>query len=537
MPIRPGLIALRRCLVMGSLAAGAATLTACQSQAPPVSASLLGLTAEANHRGSEIVDYRELVSIAGMLPMIEPGTFYHYPRRNWWQWLTRRDRLHSPSYAVGITPDFNQPTFYLVGDSDCDATDADIEAIKNQLETVQRLTAEVIRLSLEIAARKRKAPNENDTLTATIPKPPEVSDLLATLRQNQGDPTNHRDNQTENPQKPPPPEGPSTPKENNGNGDDGGPGGGQGPTPGTPPTTRLQQLVQQLDDIQAQLTLEEETYFRLLNNNPGVLVARWAVGQSEGGSASAGQIVTAQNDSTSRQAGFVILAKLRISVLYFGADFRSFIQATHDRDEAALERLGITSYLMQAQHVAYTSGREIEQYRSFSAEFSPDQFSSFADLVADIDKVRIQAYLARLENLENSATFDGLTWRTIRRPLLKYEELEPHEWTALKNDPRYGAMTPLGQGRGLEWRRIDHIGIFDAFRPHPENKVASGPQTVYAVMVSAKKLYQHWRSQDYNDLQPIYVGDRWYQMIDPEARGEAGWVKGGVLDLSAPTRP
>jgi hypothetical protein len=463
-----------------------------------MTSSVTELTAESRKRSTPAVDYRELLSVAGTLPVIEPGAFYHYPDTNFFLRLLGKQDARSPSYAIGLTADMEQDTFYLVGSTGEQIQVDAVQEVKGHLEKVERAAAKAIRLTLEVAAQRTRDDTQEEGPAAAIPHNEEltdVSDAIAAVA-NDGEAQDA--------------EGP---KETAPSGSDGD------KDPPTQPMTRVAQLQARLDAAETALETAEADYFDALNQHPGIVVARWSESAASGANARAGGIFRGATSKQQTHSGFVVMGGLRMSMLYFGSDFQMFVRALDDEDVPYFKRLGITTFILQTRHAAYTSNQDLEELHSIVFEASPNQLRSTTQFLNSIDKIRIASYFARVSSLQNSATLSGMNWKTVDRPMVDIVALEDADRPLLASIPGFKEREAERKGTGLEWARLDHNAVFDSMRLDKPPRLAVDNsdrdwQTVYAVIGKAPALYKHWGKTDDLDTLVYKVGERRYVLAD-----------------------
>lgn len=111
------------------LAALAMAVSGCQSHRPLLKAAFQDLTSETQQPSGAILQHNEIMSIAGMIPLMAPGTFVHFSDPD------------DATTAIGINPD--RASFYLNctfgNDSDLDqASLADMLEVRNAMRDYQR---------------------------------------------------------------------------------------------------------------------------------------------------------------------------------------------------------------------------------------------------------------------------------------------------------------------------------------------------------------------------------------------------------------
>ena len=165
------------------------------------------------------------------------------------------------------------------------------------------------------------------------------------------------------------------------------------------------------------------------------------------------------------QSGYIILGGLRASAVFCGSDFRDHYESS--RDSARDEGLGdvkVVTYVLQAQHVAYTSSLNLEsQYQAF-LDASVKQLADTPAFVAALDRVRVAGYFARARSLSNSGQVGDVRYEI--RPLVSDpQKLQGPVEATLVRDP----ATTDGADRG-SWKTVHAV-----LAPPPKRGLLAGP--------------------------------------------------------------
>lgn len=489
----------------------------------PMTSSFTELTAETRRQKTPHVEYHEILSIAGTLPVIEPGVFYHYPKANMFQRLVFQDKdARTPSYAIGLSPDMDQTTFYLVGTTGEDVSQESVLCVKQALENVETKAAKAIRLTLQIA--KERAISNSTTgangagdsvgsggtggATGSLPEPGEAEELaeqileekLKGLRETTEETEESNKTDVTKPDNQPETASETTtqeevegeedpPAEDDPNIED---AGNKEQEDDSQPATRLAELQKQLDRADLELEVAEKVYFGLLNRYPGIHVSRWATGSSSGSSVNAGAgVISASGSDEQMQSGFVVMGGYRLAMLYFGGDYITFIRGLSDSEFKQFTKLGVTTYMIQTRHTGYTSNRELSQLRHLTLSMSASQLGDLASFITEIDQITISSYFARVESLQNSSTFSGMSWHIVNRPMVKYISLDSKDQDLIKTkiaeDKSFSSLTKLAQTRGLDWVRLDHQGVFDPLASIPAGDKQESDTAINLIEPTASK--------------------------------------------------
>ncbi|MBI1850336.1 MAG: hypothetical protein HYR85_08340 [Planctomycetes bacterium] len=137
-------------------------------------------------------------------------------------------------------------------------------------------------------------------------------------------------------------------------------------------------------------------------NVPGVVIARWDAAGEAGASLDAG--ATIGGAASERRSGFVILGGLRIVSIVFGEDFWWLLNNLRPHEKHYIDQLGITTNLVQAQEVAYTSDLNVQQSLAIDAYIKK--------LGGDaLESAHLAAYWSFVGQYSNAGNLPRITWK------------------------------------------------------------------------------------------------------------------------------
>ncbi|MFG0252517.1 MAG: hypothetical protein ACF8NJ_06550 [Phycisphaerales bacterium JB038] len=169
-------------------------------------------------------------------------------------------------------------------------------------------------------------------------------------------------------------------------------------------------LVQTLGQRRQELTEAEQAlseardHLREAANTPGIVIARWSTTESAGFSIDAGSAARGGLDVSGNRSGFVVLGGLRVVSLVFGEDFWWLLNNLRDHEKKHIETIGITTNLLQARDVAYTSDASF----GYGLRVAVDLESRASDRAL---AARVTGYWSFLGQYTNSGNLPRIQWK------------------------------------------------------------------------------------------------------------------------------
>eukprot|EP00752_Nemacystus_decipiens_P016928 g15156.t1 len=140
-------------------------------------------------------------------------------------------------------------------------------------------------------------------------------------------------------------------------------------------------------------------------NGVGILIIRWATDTEQGLSLDVGEIFDGSLSTKESKSGYLVLGGIRFSSLVLGEDFLRTIsyKMSNQNDDQLFTRMlrrgmvGITKYMISAEHVAYVSDLQTE----LNAQFKADLGKSTLKALDEIDQIKIQYALSTVGSFNN----------------------------------------------------------------------------------------------------------------------------------------
>lgn len=165
----------------------------------------------------------------------------------------------------------------------------------------------------------------------------------------------------------------------------------------------LARLETHRDKLESDLRIASDL-LRDLASTPGIIVARWDSTERGGFSALLERLASFGGESEARRSGFVILGGLRVVSLALGEDFWWLLNNLRPHEKAHIEKIGITTQLIQARDVAYTSDVLVRQGAQLRAQLSRVRG-------ARVDSARIESYWSFVGQYSNAGVLPRVVWK------------------------------------------------------------------------------------------------------------------------------
>jgi len=185
----------------------------------------------------------------------------------------------------------------------------------------------------------------------------------------------------------------------------------------------------------------DDHYSELLNEikkTSGILIYRWTTETSAGANASLGSIFKGKSSFKDNFNGFGLVAGIRMATLFVGPDIKNawpqLDTSSHHKD-----RHKLTTFVMQAQHILYSSEHDMERQIQAKLDASYQQLASLPESIKVIDKIEIEAVLSKLSSLSNMGM--------VKTP--KREVLVPIDWG------QQGLQERMGKDGWLTFYSVD----------------------------------------------------------------------------------
>jgi hypothetical protein len=265
-----------------------------------------------------------------------------------------------------------------------------------------------------------------------------------------------------------------------------------------------------VQEAEAELATKVDAVRAMLKDKPGIVIARWTAARSHGGGATLGSMFSANQQRSQVTSGFVVLANIRASMLVFGEDFRTFVTAMTDADLRAFNLMGLSSYVMSAEHSAFTSSFNLSEALAYGIDVKLSDLGSAAKVIASLDRLKIAGHFASVAALESTGMIGPVEWKIEPTPVCRYVRLDA---TANAEE--------LAELNRIETPRTD-IGdkrVWCLVKNEPMDGLADFKgQVIYAVPAMAPRIYSRWH--DGESVAVHQIGHRWYALVDLEIRSE-----------------
>jgi len=215
-------------------------------------------------------------------------------------------------------------------------------------------------------------------------------------------------------------------------------------------TRRLWQTRDDLEAAEARLTAQLR--------KPGVVLARWERSTKGDLTVAAPPFASGEVGAGEVESGFVILGGIRIAGLFFGNDVYWFYKQLTPMERTSVKNTAITTYILQAQHVAYVSAADSG---SRIAARSPSA------IAASPWRVSVDAAIDRLQQLSNVGTLTGFTWSKEPVRLERFEDL-PELDKQMASFQGYGTVFAQATNGGSLFFHWDENGLPPITRNEPE---------------------------------------------------------------------
>lgn len=363
----------------------------------PMSSSLTELTSESSSTNTKLLNYSELLSVAGLLPMPDVGVLYYQPETFWWDDLFGNDVGAFKSVGIARNP-AERNSFRIIGEmTDVPKHQEVIDAVKriNDLseasaEGVNNLIKQsAIKLQLVKAHEERikvgdpnYSPDEyslidwGDWDKQKLSVETKIKLLDAIISNLSADKTN------------------------------------------------IDKAV--VDDEKNINDLKEAA--QVATSIPGLIIAKWSTQSSEGAGASVGNsydsdgfeeesevtnAVSIAASASKGQSGLAVLGGLKVASLFVAEDYMKMLASTEsDGYRALLNEVGVTTSVMQTRYVSYSSNVNIASSINVKAQIEASSLYGISSksILQGMDTAKLSAYLNNASNLSNKGNIGGMNW-------------------------------------------------------------------------------------------------------------------------------
>lgn len=415
---------MRRYLIAGSL-----VFAACSSTTP-MSSSLIDMTSETRSQKGELFKSSDILAINGLLPTPEVGLFYHYPPKpGFWAKLLHGVEATPPNAAIAISRDHS---FRIEGTAEYKEDKAALEELRSA--RAERKLAKAADKSAE--AKNKPAgsggtPGSPESVPAsTGDKPAEGGAGVAGTSSPGEDPGNDSDLDEDKPldlggqaveavatvrryleqiadltaQQIALEANIAKVSENDSQSTDKKAGTG---------STDLKSTQKDRDRIEDKLNRRRNQLNAFLATHRGIVIARWKTKSDSDNSLTAGDLVQASGKTSKTVDGFVVMAGIRVSMLAIGDDFQQLCATMSENSKEMFKMSAITTYVLQAESVAYVTAQDMSAQFQLAAKISKDALENPTATTLGLQSIKIQMAIDKWSSLGNSATIGPLTWRKL----------------------------------------------------------------------------------------------------------------------------
>lgn len=347
----------------------------------PMSSSITNLTTESASTSTKILNYSELISIAGLLPVPDVGVLYHQPEQSFWDWIL--DREIGATYSIGIARNpaaIGRKSFRIIGE---------MSVIPRQKQVIDAISAidKLSQASALAASNLLKQSVVNLLLAQAVIEQVRLKNISD-------------DNELENKKK----------------------------------LIEIERKIHSLNsdvrdanqnvnqDVVKVNLLEEQA--QLATSIPGLIVVQWSTQKTGNGSVGAENVLSGedsdignslnfQSSNSKGQRGLAVLGGLKISSLFLAKDYMNMLAtAKDDTYKRLLKVVGVTTSVMQTKYVSYSSNIDIANSINVQAQIQASSLYGLSsqDLLMGLDTAKLSGYLSNVSNLSNKGHINGMEW-------------------------------------------------------------------------------------------------------------------------------
>ena len=338
----------------------------------PLSTSVTALTSESSTKKTKILNYSELLSVAGLLPIPDVGALYHQPTGGGY---FNNEEL-GPFYSIGIVRNAgedNKKSFRLIGEFVESPNVQEVIAASRSIDDLHEASIRGIGLLIEQSAigyeidklKENKISNKLDEVEVKL-----LENKLSGLQAKK--------------------------------------------TKVDERVALVEEKIKKMRRIAQDATSKE-----------GLIVAQWTTNSSGKAGVGVGDDLndvdsTGQSNglganvaATSGKSGLAVLGGLKVSMLFFAEDYMKMLATTKSPIyKGLLKHVGVTTSLMQTKYISYSSNISIEKSIDIQAKAQISKFSGLTSkkILQGIDQAKLTAYLSSSSNLSNKGVLGKIRW-------------------------------------------------------------------------------------------------------------------------------
>jgi hypothetical protein len=153
-----------------------------------------------------------------------------------------------------------------------------------------------------------------------------------------------------------------------------------------------------------------KTHFQGLASQKNLIVASWNTKEKDSSEAKFGDTAGAEMSHAQERSGVAFIAGLRVTAIFFGRDFKDFI----DREDSGWVSLladynGFLTYTLEAQEVVYLNDLSHER-RLFAYLDASLKDASVQNVISHLDRVKLQLDVSDYARLSNMGHTGDAQW-------------------------------------------------------------------------------------------------------------------------------
>ena len=364
----------------------------------PMSTSLTSLTSESAATETTLINYSELFSVAGLLPMPDVGVMYYQPSPGIWDKLfSNRDYGEFKSIGIARYPAVRK-SFKLIGVTKGMPEHKDVIKAANLIDQLNEVSAKGVSYLIEKSAITQQLNNlkMQGALFASKDYKPDEDELVVNIANKEikvDKETMRRiiDEQIDQAR------------------------------------TSLDNICTDIRDNDAVIKdLKGETQKAM--SAPGMIVAQWSTKSTVSGSAGTESsddedAFSEDNDVDSLlsisasvdkgESGLVVIGGIRLVNLYLADDYMKMMASANDPNyKKLLGEVGVSTSLMQTKYVSYSSNTNLAS--SIKSQINIKARSLYgvspSSIVQGLDTAKLSSYLSNVSNLSNKGNVGNLRW-------------------------------------------------------------------------------------------------------------------------------
>lgn len=137
-----------------------------------------------------------------------------------------------------------------------------------------------------------------------------------------------------------------------------------------------------------------------------VVITRWVREKRNSISSKLSSVLDIGSQNHEVKSGILVLGDLRTTTLFTGEDFIDLLHYSKDRYLGFLDNIGITTFAIQAKHLAYAADKDAESSVAANFSLTPEQLKTLSNAFKDAD-LKVNVGFGVGLDLGNSALISG----------------------------------------------------------------------------------------------------------------------------------